>query len=429
VIFFIYYVAAMLLVAAEMRGLLRSRLLATPELPAIAWIGIIVATYVAQIATAMTMSQTGPWPLRVVTWQGGETLEVALMLLTGLVQSCALLGLYRTNAARALVIAGSAIMLFCSVATPVLTNHDLYAYVGNALLGRQAYTPPATPFAGDLSAINHWWGVPVPPATYGPLWIAIAGIVTAPFASLFAKMMALRCFGALLLGGLVVLLRAYGAPARMLAIVALNPALYFQFVLNAHNDLLPADIAVLAAIVAASRPMLAAILISTAGLVKAPFALLGLPVLARVRSPGMRSAAIVLSIVATITLSWLAGGFPYLNALALHAGSSHLESVLHVIAAVAALGVTVAAIAGLRRLRSAVWLLPMIGAYTASWYTMWSLPYAIGARRVLAYFLMWLPFVTVLAEPSLARPWTLELLIPLAAIASLQMPRHEPRRT
>jgi hypothetical protein len=425
-IFFVYYLAALILAAAELRGLLRSPSIATPKFSGSAWVVILVASYALQVTASGFLAKSGPWPFAVVQWQMGGTAWIAALLAIGLLQTYALLGLYRTRGTPPGLEIGAAIMLLISFA-PVLTNADLYAYVGNGLLGRAAYQPPAVPFPGDLAAINAFWHAPMAPTTYGPLWIAVARAVTEPFGSLVLKLYALRALGALLLGCFVLLLRASGVSPRLLAVVALNPALYFEFVLNAHNDMLPACVTIAAAMAAAAVPWLAALLIAIAALVKAPFALLGLPALSRVKPMGVRVAAVALALVAAAATSWFAGGEPYLHALLLHASSSRLESWLHLIAAIAAVCAVIAAVAGMRRLRSAVWLLPLVGAYTASWYALWSVPYAIGARRVLTYLALWLPFVSMLAEPAFARLWTLAVVVPAAVILSLQLPRRKPQ--
>jgi hypothetical protein len=162
-------------------------------------------------------------------------------------------------------------------------------------------------------------------------------------------------------------------------------------------------------------------------LVKVPYILLGLPVLAGIRDVRVRWSACVGAVALALALSWLGGGKAYIHALNAHVSGSHLETALHGVAALAAACVMLAAVAGLRRLRTAVWLAPMIGAYTASWYAVWSFPYALGARRVLVYFLLWLPFVTMLSEPALLRSWTLLLLVPAAVIGSLAIPPRSVR--
>ena len=421
-IFFVYYIAALALVGAEMRGLLRSQWLNTPQWPGIVWVAILLITYAVQVAVCYSMASVGDWPIAVVRWQPGVTANIVALLALALLQSFSLLGLFRTGA-RVWVIATGAVLMAAVSFAPVVTNADVYAYVGNALLGRAAYAPPATPFPGDLAAINLWWRAPMAPTTYGPLWLAVARAVTEPFATLALKLTALRVLDATLFGALVILLRTYGVPARILTIVAVNPAFYFQFVLNAHNDMLPTCIAVGAALAAPAIAWLAVLLIAIAALVKAPYVLLGLPVLVRVKPAGGRAVAVVVAIAVALAASWFAGGAPYLQALLQHLEASHLEGAVHGVAIAAALVAIAAAVAGARRLRSAVWLLPMLGAYTAPWYALWSVPYAIGARRILTYFAVWFPFVSILAEPSLVRLWTFAFVLPAAVILSLRFAR------
>ena len=421
-IFTVYYVAALVLAVAEARGLLRARRPETPPWPGLTWIVALVVTYAAQIALCEAIGTRGSWPMAVVQWQPGAAPIVAAFLALALAQSYALLGLYRSGAKTAAVVCGAALMAAFSFA-PVLTNADVYAYVGNGLLGRAAYAPPAIPFPGELSAINAFWHVPVPAATYGPLWLAVARAVIALAPTLALKMTAFRVLGVALMAALFALLRAYGVPPRIVAIVALNPALYFEFVLNAHNDLLPVVIVTIAALTAPSWPLVASLLVATAALVKIPFALVGLPVLAVIHKREPRVAAVFVAIFAAAVVSWFAGGPAYFSALLTYASGSHLEGAVHAVAALAALAAIAFAIAGAPRLRTAVWLMPMLGAYTAPWYALWSMPYALGARRVLVYLAIWLPFVTFLAEPALTRVWTLAVVLPAVVILALGLSR------
>ncbi len=424
-IFTVYYVAALVLLVAEARGLLSSRRPATPHCPGIAWSSVLVVTYAAQIAICEAMATRGAWPMAVVRWQSDASLAVAALLLLALAQSYALLGLYRSGVKTVFIVAGGALMALFSFA-PVLANADVYAYVGNGVLGRAAYTPPALPFTGDLSAINAFWHVPVPPATYGPLWIAVARVLVAAGPTLAVKMTAFRVLGIALLASLFALLRACGVEPRALAVVALNPALYFEFVLNAHNDLLPVVIVTLAALTAPWWALGASLLVAAAALIKIPFVLVGLPIFANVRKTVPRLMAAALSIVAAVLVSWFAGGRAYARALLTYATGSHLETFLHAIAALAAIVLLIAAVSAKRRLKSAVWLMPMLGAYTAPWYALWSLPYALGARRVLVYLAIWLPFVTWITEPALTRVWTLAGVLPAVVILALALsPRHQ----
>src|SRR5579862_7084899 len=114
-IFFVYYIAAMVLVAAEMRGLLRARPLQTPQHPALYWCGLLIATYGAQVAISLHLAKTGPWPFGVVPWRPDATLEVIVMLLTAAIQSYALLGLLRTRVSMPIVVASAIVLLATSL--------------------------------------------------------------------------------------------------------------------------------------------------------------------------------------------------------------------------------------------------------------------------------------------------------------------------
>lgn len=367
-----------------------------------------------QVALLRMIAASGAWPIPVVRWTSGYTVDVAGSLILGIVQSYVLLALSRARVRWLGIAIGCAFMLALSMLSPVLTNADLYAYVGNGLLGRGAYTPPQQVFSGEFAAINHFWGVPVPPMTYGPLWPAIVRLATFFTPTLLGKMLALRALGALMLVLLVLLLRAYGVPTRVLSLVALNPAMHFQFVLNAHNDLLPIVLCVAAAIVVLEWPIAAGAFVAIAALIKAPYAVLALPIFARMRSPADKAVAIAATLVLSAMLSWLAGGMPYLDAIARYGSTAHLAAALHVLAAVAAIALVVAGIAGLRRIVKGMWLIPMLGAYVAPWYAIWSLPYALGSRRALTYLLVMFPFASMLVEPALAREWKLVIVVPLA---------------
>ncbi len=419
-IFSAYYLAAMALALADWRGRLARWRICAPALPAAAWCAVLLVTYALQIAVLAAAAQRAPWPIPLVppVQANGDAIAIAT-LLAAAVQTFALAGLYRANPSRTVVVAGTIAMLALSLAAPVIVNADLYAYVGNGVLGLGAYTPPNVPFAGDLAAINARWGTPVPAATYGPLWLVVARAVVSRAPTLAAKLVTFRVLGGFAFVALLFLLRAAGVPSRLVALVALNPGFALQFVLDAHNDALAIAMVVAAAPLARRLPIVACGLIIAAALVKLPYVLAGLPVLATIVPKTLRYLVAAFAVAVAIAVSWLGGGRPYFDALTSYARSSQLESVLHVAAALAAFALLLSALAGMRRLRTGVWLVPMLGAYTAPWYVAWSLPYALARRRVLAYLAIWFPLVSALAEPSLVRPWTLVLLVPVLVATAI----------
>ncbi len=419
-IFSVYYIAALILAVGDWRGRLATWKIALPKLDAWAWCAVLLCTYAAQLFIILDAAQKQPWPIPLVPAipPPGDFVTASMVAL-GAVQVIALAGLYRARIGAPVMATGAA-MLLLSWYAPVLLNADVYAYVGNGLLGAAAYSPPNVSFPGDLALINARWGTPVPASTYGPLWLVVAHLVVTLAPTLAGKLLAFRALSLALFVALIALLRAYGLPPRILALAALNPGLHLQFVVDAHNDILPVVLVVAAAAIVRRLPYAACGLIVVAALVKLPYALVGLPVLAAMYPAKRRFVACTLVVVASAALSWFAGGAAYARALVGYASSSHLTGVLHGVAALAAIAAIAGAVAGARRLRAAVWLMPMLGAYTASWYAIWSLPYALQRRRIALYFLLWFPLVAVLGEPTLATPWTMFALIPILVAVSLR---------
>ncbi len=434
-IFAFFYLSVLLLVYVELRVVPQPRRFATVALPAGAAVAFLALAYAAQLAleywsathvAAPAPPGFGHLPIPVVTRAMLQPIGVALAtIVLAAAQSYALLVLYRSRPSAGWIAAGCAALLVLSLAAPAFTNGDAYAYVGNALLGSRAYAPPPAPFPGEYAVINALWHVPMTPTTYGPVWLVLVRDVTASGPTLLAKLMALRVYGALLLLALVTGLRVLGLPRRLIAVVAVNPAIQLEFVANAHNDLTPIVLIVAAACLARRIPLGAAALIALAGLIKIPYVLLGLPVLEAVRDRRARAAAALGAIAAVAVLSWLGGGRPYLLALTSHVAGSPSQDAIHVVAALAALAALGVAVAGGRRLRAAAWLMPSLGAYVDSWYLMWGFPYALGRRRVLASFAIWFPAVAALVDLTLVQLWTAPL-VATAVVAYLLVNRPRP---
>ena len=424
--FFIPYAVALALYVAELSGRLPRRALSMPRLPSGVWVGVLVATYAVQLALVSYGATHGeayqPWrahmPLPVIDLAAAhaDTLEAA-MLLTGLLQTCALVALYTTGCSQAFLIAGVLALLAMSMAAPALTSADVYSNVGYALLGKEAYAPPPRPFATEFWPINAWWGTPMVPSPYGPLWIAIVTAVTAAVPGMLGKILALRALGAFSLAFVAIALRGLGLPRRVLVITLLNPALAMQFVANAHID--AAAVAILACGAASARrfPIAAAASIAVSALIKLPYVVLGLPILIAVKPLPRRIAYGVLAIAAALGISAWVGGSAYLQSLVYHLRVATGYFAWHVAAETIGGLLLIGAMLGLRRLRAGVWLIPPIGslhpAFVYPWYVIWSFPYALARRRVLAYLLLWFPFVTVLVNQHLMRVWTLLVVFPL----------------
>jgi hypothetical protein len=432
-IFLPYYAAAVALLYFELRGA-PLRVLPTPRLPPWVWIGGLVATYALQLGafaySATAAAAAEPWRARLPIGVAGQDVPLAgwisaALLLLSLMQAYALLALYRRPAAKAAAIAGAFVLAALSMAAPAFISPDPYAYVGDTLLGRAAYMPPAAPFEGAFGAINRFFAAPMLPSPYGPLWSVVSQLALAPFASLLGKLLALRGLGLLSYVALLAALRAFGVPSRTLAVAALNPGLLLQYVACAHNDLLGIAALVAAGAFAARNAGIAAAFLVVGGLVKLPFVLLGLPVLAAVRSRGARYACAAAAIAATIAISWLGGGATYFQGLAVHVPVPGPVYAFNLVVALLALAAIAVAFIGGPRVRAAVWLIPMASSYVASWYLVYALPYALARRRTLAYLLIAFPFAAVLVDAKFVQWWTYTLVLPLVVLIAV-VPR--PRR-
>jgi hypothetical protein len=425
---------ALLLVVSDYFGVLSSSTPKTPRWPVLVWIGALVLTYAAQLGIiAYAAGHQVPlpgWrlamPLAAIDDRNPVTLHgdllTASMLALAALQSYALLAIYRLRSSRAVIVTGCALLVLLSLVSPALLSFDMYGYVHDALLGLAAYDPPAVPMPGAYHLFDLWFGGPNS-TLYGPLWLVLVHVVTSFGTTLFGKLIAWRVFCALVYLGLLVGLRALRMPARIVNVAALNPGLMLQYVANGHNDLVAVTLLVFAAIFVRTRWPLAFGTIGVAGLLKIPYALLGLPILSVVRSLPLRIAASVVMLALVAAISWIGGGSAYLNALTGHVDAAPSD-VVHRVAGAAALALIALAFFGGRRLRSGVWAMPMLGAHIFSWYCIWGFGYALARRRILGYLLVCFPFVAMMLESAIERVWVAFWVVPAVALLSLFAPER-----
>jgi len=233
---------------------------------------------------------------------------------------------------------------------------------------------------------------------------AVAWKLTAPtwpaVPTLAAKLESLRILGLASLGGFIAVLAWMRMPPRLIVMAALNPALWLQFVANAHNDMLAVLCVTLgAALTMRSQVLPAVACIVAAGLIKAPYAVLGLLIFTGIRRPARRYATMSASLALTALLSLWLGGAPYLAALTRHVVSrTGPEFVLHALAALVAAVILLAALLGFGRLRSGAFLMPALAAALFPWYLAWSIPYALSRQRDLACLLVAFPAAAALLD-------------------------------
>jgi hypothetical protein len=437
-VFLPYYVAGLVLLVLELRGVPMTVGVTVPRARPSVWVAALLVAYAVQLAVvryAATKLVGAPaWRLKLpIPVAGGmvhaDLVEAALLSLA-LFESFALFALFRSKPAPIVLAVGTAAMLLLSLAAPAFISPDPYAYVGDAMLGLRAYTPPPTNFAGEYAQINGFFQAPILPAPYGPLWIALARLFTAAAPALLSKLLAFRLFGALSFLALLGSLRAYGVPSRILAIAAVNPAIAQQYVADAHNDLLGIVLVVLAAaLIRRNRTAIGSGLTIAAGLVKLPFTVLALPIFARIERRTLRYACCFSAIALAAAVSWVAGGSAYFHGLNVHVPAPGAVYVLNAVVSIAALfALGVATIRG-RRLYSALWLIAMMSSYIATWYVAYGLPYALARHRLTAYLLVTLPFACAVVDAKFVRPWTPIVLAAAIAILILSRPQlHADRR-
>ena len=368
------------------------------------------------------------------------------MLALSAAETAVLFALYRvlrgrrpTRATVAALGLACAVMLAAALRSPATTSQDLYLYVGFAHLGQAAYAPPATAFAGEFRAVNRLWGLPMLPAAYGPLWIALSRLSLLCGGSLGAQVEAFRIAGAFFFcAGAALLFRARRDFAAT-ALFALNPALLQQYVADGHNDIFALAL-VLGAFVAVRRSTLAAIvLVAAAGAAKLPFALPGALAFAQFQTPRRRLVPAAIALLLALTATELFSGGRY--AASAHAavlryalGDAFTAEIHFAIAAVAlfALG---AALLWRRFNRGASWSFLALSTELFPWYVGWGIPYALLEGSWLGVYLLSLPLVafnlTTVYAPTL---WTraaygILLIAPLLPLLARREAQVGPRRT
>ncbi len=311
---------------------------------------------------------------------------------------------------------------------PPLFSRDVYSYLAQGLMvdaGMDVYRHGPAVLGGLIAAQVPmiWQDTPSP---YGPVFLIVAKVVTGMFSShLLLGVVAMRLVAvaglALLMYATPILATAAGVrPAAALWLAVLNPLVLIHLVGGAHNDALMMGLltAGLAAAVR-HRPILATVLISAAGLVKAPAAL-GLVVVVLLwgaeltgRLPRIRAAAAVVltSAAATVLLTAVAGtGYGWIGALntPISAENWSLTSMLgRWTADLLTHDAAGAAIA------ESVWRWAGVLATMVTAGILWTYRARLGAVYSLG-----LALVAVVAFGPALRPWYLVWgLVPLAAVA------------
>lgn len=348
----------------------------------------------------------------------------ALFVLLSLVETAALIVLWRTFSERAPTGAergfvGFAALASCAIAftADTTTSADLYLYVAYALVPN-AYAPSPLPGGSPFAAAEAIWGRPVQACIYGPLWVSLDRLLLLHVGSFAEAIIRLRLLSLAGFVALAVALRFAGGRFALLALLLLNPGFWRLWIADAHMDL-PALAGILAGGAFAARGRLAAGLpfLIAAGLYKITLGAIGL-VAIESRAAPRRIAAAAFIWIAIAALSWLLGGRPYVDALR-GVGAAHttlgLVGAAHLVV-VACAGVAIAAIVvGARTWRGATWTLATIGATLTPWYAGWSLPYAIRAGYAATFLIVFPVVAATVGTYSTVLGYAVLVILTLAA--------------
>jgi alpha-1,6-mannosyltransferase len=240
--------------------------------------GVLGSALVATGQLALVLSWLGV-ALLGVTWWASRRLDVRHQRAAGLLWALPLL------------------------AAPPLYSQDLHAYAGQAALvagGLDPYAvgPGALPGPLAEGVDDVWLDAPAP---YGPVWLALAGLVVRITGdAVTPAVLGLRLLAVLGVGLIAWALGRLAAdPSRALWLGVANPLVLLHFVAGGHNDALM--VGLLLAGLALTRPavVVATVLVTLAALVKAP-ALAGLAYLPLLAAERVR-AAVVVPAVAGVT--------------------------------------------------------------------------------------------------------------------------------
>jgi hypothetical protein len=306
------------------------------------------------------------------------------------------------------VILGSTALVLTGIAltAPAMESADLYSYVGLAL-SANPYDPSATPFLGDAAIISRLWGTPLLPSPYGPLWLLISKAVVVPLGSLTAQLFALRLLELACLAACLLILRGLKVNRAVIALIAINPAVYDLFVAEGHNDIVGVALLLGAMLARPRSRFLAIALAAAAGLIKLPFAFLAMLVFVP-ESPVLRRLLLgVAPAVVTVAVSAVFGGAAYARALhrvyqAYSTSWSPLDSFFQGTLVVLALASVLLAVTRRKFIAGAVWTFPALGHFALPQYLAWSFPYAVAGSEPPLVFFAALPAAVYLLNTDFA---------------------------
>jgi hypothetical protein len=297
-------------------------------------------------------------------------------------------------------VAGIALALL-SIFSPVASSPDMLYYAFVSSIGLASYYATSVPLSSPYHfLVGH---IPLTGNIYGPLWTQFDVVIGSFGHSLHDKLIAFRVANAILIVCAALAVRAmrYSRPAQVA--FALNPMLWFYFVVNGHNDMLPTTLCLLAVATARRYPGAAITLVAAAGSFKISYLLIGCFAFMRIRSRRNAILFATATVAIALILSWLVAGNAYFEQLIgfVHYTRDANDKTSKVISTGMALAVVAVAGSALFFRRAhpmAVWLFPLASPGPEPWYFAWGLPYAAVVRRGFLTTLLLLPLSAALGD-------------------------------
>lgn len=296
------------------------------------------------------------------------------------------------------------------------TNSDVYYYVfyGKSPTLASAYTerPRMPEFPPAFEGLRQVLTAPVVASVYGPPWVALDRAIVGPTRSLAQAVHAVRIASAVALALTLLLIAALRLPAPLTAAIALNPGLYYSYVVQAHNDIY-AILATVAGVAMLRRrsPALAAGFGALAGALKLSVVFVALAVLTDAPKLRTRLAPAAGILIGCAALIWFVGGPGHVRTMLsvgsamAGKGTSVVGHGLRLAIQIVAVGftlVTVAAAIGFRRRFAAGSLVfPGVSGLVQPWYFPWGLGYALGDARRTTVFCTALPVLVFATDAGL----------------------------
>lgn len=252
---------------------------------------------------------TAGWMWRATEWGTRALLLLAVPSLGGLAVVVFVPALRRALDVRLVAVLSGALLVLAVIPRPS-DSADLWVY---ATYGRIIVEHGENPYKHDPAeypdSFSKGGMFENRPAIYGPAFIAMTGAVAGVAgSSRQAIRLAYQAGAALAVAASLLVLWRVGAGPGALALLGLNPVVIAEVVTEGHNDAYIGLALLVAGVLAARRPYVAALAIAAAALVKLPagIALVGLVVLVRRRSDWGKTFGVAATGAVPIAVAYLA---------------------------------------------------------------------------------------------------------------------------